>query len=87
MDVETDYRSIDRAGDLEMETQFHRLYALADDDEEREAVARAFVVWQRTEQREELAVVSSVAEATTLLRGNNEFWLGSWVPDGDGGAA
>lgn len=86
-DIGRDYHAADAAGDLEMESQFQRLYAVADDDEEREAVAGAFAVWMRTERIEELALTTSVENAATLLRENNPFWLGAAVPPGSDGAA
>lgn len=85
--VATTYESVDRAGDLEIEDRFKELYNLVDSEEEKQAVARAFAVHQRAERAEDLAVRGSVDEAVDLLRSNNDFWLGSFVPDGDGGAA
>jgi hypothetical protein len=86
-EIATDYEATDRAGDLEIESRFSELYQLVDSEEEKAAVARAFAVHQRAERREDLAVRGSVDESVDLLRTNNDFWLGSFVPDGDGGAA
>ena len=86
-EVHTDYTKADRAGDLAIEAKFQELYQLVDTEAEKEAVAKAFATWQRTEQREDLAVSTSVGGAVSLLRDNNDYWLGAFVPDGDGGAA
>lgn len=86
-DIERAYRSADSAGDLEMERMFHRLWEVADDEEEREAVSRTLAVWWRTERREELAVTSSVTDAATTMRTNNDYWLGAWTPENSDGAA
>ena len=86
-EVETDYQRADRAGDLQIEGHFQALYQLVDTEAEKEAVARAFAVWQRTERAEEQVVSGSVDEAVTLLKEQNGYWLGAFVPDGDGGAA
>ncbi len=75
-DIGTDYTAVDRAGDLEIETHFQKLYALVDSEAERDAVAAAYAVWMRTERAEDLAVGGSVDAAIRLLRSNNPFWLG-----------
>ena len=83
-----DYEQADRDGDLTIQDHFQSLYHLVDSEEEREAVARAFAVWQKCEQAEERALRGSVDESVDLLRTNNDFWLnGALTPDGDGGAA
>lgn len=82
-DIGTTYAAVDRAGDLEMEDQFKRLFVVADDDEERSAVVAAYMAWDRTERREGVAVESSVEDAVALLRTNNDFWLADGCgPDG-----
>ena len=81
------YEQADRAGDLTIQDHFQSLYHLVDSEEEREAVARAFAVWQKCEQAEERALRGSVDESVDLLRTNNDFWLGAYVPENDGGAA
>lgn len=82
-EVETDYQRADRAGDLQIEGHFQALYQLVDSEAEKEAVARAFAVWQRTERAEEQVVSGSVDEATQLLRENNPYWLHDGCgPDG-----
>lgn len=74
-DVAADYAIVDRAGDVQIETHFQKLYALVDSEAEREAVAAAYAVWMRTERAEDLAVSGSVEQAVNLLRSNNPFWL------------
>ena len=86
-DIAPTYQAVDRAGDLAIESKFQELYCLVDTEEEKQAIAAAFAVWQRTERAEDLAVTGAVNEAADVLRGNNDFWLGAYVPDGDGGAA
>jgi hypothetical protein len=85
--IADDYALADRRGDLEIEARFQELYNLVDSPAEKEAVARAFAVHQRTEQNEERAVVGSVGESVDLLKAGNDFWLGSWTPSGEGDAA
>lgn len=85
--IATDYQSADRAGDLEIQDHFQTLFDLVDTEDEKRAVARAFAVWQRCEQREEHALRGSVDGSVDLLRKNNDYWLGSFVPENDGGAA
>jgi hypothetical protein len=81
--IKVEYERADRISDLEMEVAFSRLYQVADDDEEREAVARAFVVYQKGERVEDLAVAMSVDQATSLLKANNGLWLHDGCgPDG-----
>lgn len=74
-DIERDYHSADRAGDLAIESHFQKLYALADDEEEKTAVVLAFCEWQKREAIEEAALVGSVAEAVDFLKANNELFL------------
>jgi hypothetical protein len=81
--IATDYAAVDRAGDLEIEAAFQRLYQLVDSEEEKDAVARAYAVHQRAERREDLAVRGSVDESVNTLRTNNDFWLADGCgPDG-----
>ena len=82
-----DYEKVDRDGDLTIQDHFQSLYHLVDTEEERDAVARAFAVWQKCEQAEERVLRGSVDESVDLLRTNNDFWLGAFVPENDGGAA
>ena len=74
-DVESEYIKVDRAGDLAIESHFQKLYALADDEEERTAVVLAFCEWQKREALEEKAVTGTVAEAVDFLKANNELFL------------
>jgi hypothetical protein len=74
-DIEDDYRKVDREGDLAIESHFQRLYALADDEEERTAVVLAFCEWQKREAMEDAIVTGSVAEAVDFLKANNELFL------------
>lgn len=85
--IATDYESVDRVGDLEIEDHFKKLYALVDTEDEKQAVARAYAVHMAAERREDVAVRSSVDESVATLKHNNPFWLGAFVPDGDGDAA
>lgn len=86
--IETDYTDADRAGDLAMEDQFKRLYALADDEEERDAVARTYAVWMASERREGLAVRDSVGESVSLLKVNNPTFIdGAFTPSESDGVA
>lgn len=81
--IADDYTSEDRRGDLAIETHFARLYQLVDTQEEREAVATAYVVWQKCEQAEEEALFGSVGGSVDLLKRNNPFWLNDGCgPDG-----
>jgi hypothetical protein len=85
--IATNYEAVDRAGDLEMEDHFRRLFQLVDSEDQKDAVARAYAVHMAAERREDLVVRGSVDASVDVLRDNNDFWLGSFVPDGDGGAA
>jgi inosine/xanthosine triphosphate pyrophosphatase family protein len=86
--IGTTYESVDRAGDLEIEGHFRRLYELVDSEDEREAVARAFAVHMAAERREDFAVRGSVDEASATMKANNGFWLdGAFVPGDSDGAA
>jgi hypothetical protein len=81
--IADDYALADRRGDLEIEARFTELYNLVDSEAEKEAVARAFAVHQRTEQNEERVVVGSVGESVDLLKSNNGLWLHDGCgPDG-----
>jgi hypothetical protein len=81
--IGTTYEAVDRAGDLEIETHFRRLYELVDSEDEKEAVARAFAVHMAAERREDFAVRGSVDEASATLKANNPFWLADGCgPDG-----
>lgn len=75
-EVESDYTKADRSGDLEMESWFSTAYQSMPTDDLRDLIARGFVIWQRTERREEGTVAESVSDAADLLRANNPFWLG-----------
>lgn len=86
-EVETDYQRADRAGDLQMETWFSSAYQSAPDEEWRSRIVQGFMCWQRTERAEEGVVTQSVGDAVDLLKGNNDFWLGAFVPENSGGAA
>jgi hypothetical protein len=86
-DIAPIYAAVDRAGDLAMEDEFRRLYALATDEEQKTAVARTYAVWMAAERREDMAVTGSVDDAVTLLKHNNDFWLGCVVPSGSDDAA
>jgi hypothetical protein len=86
-DIKATYREADRSGDLEMESWFQRHYAAATSEEARAEIVGGFLIWQRTERREELAVITDVDDATALLRDNNDFWLGAYVPQRSGDAA
>ena len=85
--IADEYGKADRAGDLEIETHFARLYQLVDSEAEKDAVVAAYRVWARSEQVEDLAVTGSVDESVSLLKRNNDLWLGAFVPDGSDGAA
>jgi hypothetical protein len=74
-EIGTDYTKVDRAGDLEIEGRFQALYQLVDSPAEKQAVADAFRVWQRSEQREDMAVGRGVDTAAGVLKANNPFWL------------
>lgn len=75
-EVETDYRRVDRVGDLQMESWFQRHYAAQKDEAGRSDVTEGFLLWQRTERAEESEVSESVNGSLTLMRENNPFWLG-----------
>jgi hypothetical protein len=82
-DIADDYGSVDRRGDLAIETHFGRLYQLVSSAEEKQAVAAAYVTWQKCEQAEDEAVIGSVGESVYLLKANNDFWLDDGCgPDG-----
>lgn len=82
-DIRTEYEKIDRAGDNRMETHFRAMWALADDEEERDAIARAFADWGKGEQLEGMAVEQAVQVAIDTLKANNNFWLADGCgPDG-----
>lgn len=85
--IAEDYEKIDRAGDLSIQDHFQMLFNLVNSEEEKQAVSRAFATWMKCEQREEYVLRGSVDESVDLLRTNNDYWLGSFVPDGEGGAA
>lgn len=85
--IATNYEAVDRAGDLEIEDHFRRLFQLVDSEDEKQAVARAYAVHMAAERREDVAVRGSVDASVDLLRDNNDFWLGAFVPADDGGAA
>lgn len=81
--IGTDYQTEDRRGDLEVESRFLELYQLVDSKEEKDAVARAFAVWTRSEKAEERVVMASVGGSVNLLRENNNLWLHDGCgPDG-----
>jgi hypothetical protein len=82
------YEAVDRHGDLAVETAFARCYQLVDSDEEKAAIADAFVVWQRSERAEDLAVRGETDEAVSLLKRHNPVFVeGQYVPSGSDGAA
>lgn len=85
--IADDYNEIDRAGDLDLETHFGKLWQAAETEEMRTLVARTFAAWQRDEQAEERIVHQSVGGSVQLLKQNNDFWLGAAVPKNSGGAA
>ena len=74
--IADEYESIDRAGDLQMESWFALAYQAAPDDASRTMIARGFVLWQRTEQAEEVHVRGDVDASVEHLKGNNVVWLG-----------
>jgi hypothetical protein len=81
--IADDYGEADRRGDLAIETHFIRLYQLVNSQAEKEAVAAAFVTWQKSEAAEDEAVIGSVGESVHLLKANNPFWLDDGCgPDG-----
>ncbi len=86
--IADDYLEIDRAGDLNIETHFGRLWQAAESDQMRTLIARTFAAYQRDEQAEERVVHEAVGDAVHLLKVNNDYWLdGSAVPAGSDGAA
>lgn len=86
--IADDYANIDRAGDLDIETHFARLYQQAPSEEFRTLVTRAFMAWQSDERAEEEAVYGSVGATVQFLKTNNDVWLnGARVPAGSDGVA
>ena len=86
--IADDYATVDRHGDLEIEKHFAALYQLVDSDNEREAVARAFAVWQRSEQAEDDALRGSVDDSVGLLKSNNPLFIdGAYTPTDSGRSA
>ena len=86
--IADDYMTIDRRGDLEMETHFARMFHASPNEEMRVLVTRAFAAWQKDERAEEEAVYRSTGSVVQLLKDNNDVWLnGSAVPVGSDGVA
>ena len=82
------YMDIDREGDLNIETQFARLYQSADSDLMRSMIVQTFVAWQRDEAQEEAIVNGEVRESVDLLKFHNPTFIdGAAVPAGSDGAA
>lgn len=82
-DVRVQYEKVDRSSDLRMESHFQAMWALADDEEERDAIARAFAEWGKGEQLEGMAVEQAVSIAIETLKRNNPLWLHDGCgPDG-----
>ena len=82
-DVRTDYEKADGASDLRMEAHFRAMWALADDEAERTAIAHAFADWGKGEQLEGMAIEQAVGVAIETLKRNNPLWLNDGCgPDG-----
>lgn len=86
--IADEYETVDRDGDLKIEGEFATLYQSVDSEAERQAVVRAFVIWQKCEQAEDGAVRQSVGSTVQVLKTNNPVWLnGAAVPVGSDGVA
>ena len=82
------YMDIDREGDLNIETQFARLYQSATDDLMRSLIVQTFVAWQRDEAAEEAIVRGEVGESVQMLKTHNPTFIdGAAVPAGSDVAA
>lgn len=73
--IAEDYRTVDARGDEAIESHFRSLYHLVDSPVEKQAVAAAYVTWQKSEAAEDRAVHGSVGGSVNLLKRNNDFWL------------
>ena len=69
------YAAADRAGDLDVEAHFGRLWRAAETEEMRTLIVQAFAAWTKDEQIEELAVRDAVGDSVALLKTNNDTWL------------
>lgn len=82
------YATVDRDGDLNIETHFARLFQESPTEHFRDLVTRAFMAWQRDEKAEEEKVYGAVGGTVQFLKDNNDVWLnGASVPVGSDGVA
>lgn len=80
--IADEYEQVDRAGDLDIETHFGRLWQAADTENLRDLVARTFAAWMRDEAEEERVVRASVGDSVDTLKLNNPFWIDGQPAEG-----
>ena len=85
--IDDGYRIIDAPADREVEQAFANVYRLMDDDEERQAVAAAFLVWQKADRLKDSHVHGSSDQAVTVMKANNPFWINGAATPGDSDGA
>lgn len=76
------YERVGRSGDLAVETAFATAYQLVNTERERDAVLRAFMVWEDDERGERAAVRALTGDVVADLKLHNRAWIdGTPIPD------
>lgn len=73
--ISDQYDRIDRAGDLNIETAFARIFQMAETKAMRDAIVDCFVAWQADEKAEEAIVHGETQGAVSLMKFDNPLFI------------